>query len=125
MAAGSYSLTAVAYDAAGAKKTSSGVAITVGAVSAPLRYAVFHASADHATLVTSYRLNVYASGANPATATPIKTANLGKPTPDANGDIKVDELSFFTGLAVGNYVATVSAIGSGGSTQSAAITFTR
>ena len=125
VAAGSYSLKAVAYDAAGAKTTSNSVAITVGAVSAPLRYALFHASADHATLVTSYRLNVYASGANPATATPIKTANLGKPTPDANGDIKVDELSFFTGLAVGNYVATVSAIGTAGSAQSAAITFTR
>jgi regulation of enolase protein 1 (concanavalin A-like superfamily) len=125
VAAGSYSLKAVAYDAAGAKTTSNSVAITVGAVSAPLRYALFHASADHATLVTSYRLNVYASGANPATATPIATANLGKPTPDANGDIKVDELSFFTGLAAGNYVATVSAIGTAGSSQSAAITFTR
>ena len=37
--------------------------------------------------------------------------SLGKPTPNANGDIQVDELSFFTALAAGNYVATVSAIG--------------
>jgi len=125
VAAGTYSLTAVAYDAAGAKTTSSAVAITVGSVAAPLRYVVFHASPDHATLVTSYRLNIYASGANPATATPLKTAGLGKPTPDANGDIKVDELSVLTALATGNYVATVSAIGSNGTSQSGAITFSR
>ena len=125
VAAGTYSLTAVAYDTAGAKTTSSAVSVTVSAVTAPLRYVVFQASADHATLVTSYRLSVYASGANPATATPISTANLGKPTPAANNDITVDELSFFNALAPGNYIATVSAIGSGGTSQSAAIPFTR
>ena len=125
VAAGTYSLTAVAYDTAGAKTTSSAVSVTVSAVTAPLRYVVFQASADHATLVTSYRLNMYASGANPATATPISTANLGKPTPAANNDITVDELSFFNALAPGNYIATVSAIGSGGTSQSAAIPFTR
>jgi hypothetical protein len=85
----------------------------------------FQKSADHATLVTSYRLNIYANGANPATATPIKTANLGKPAPDSSGNITVDESSFFSSLATGTYVATVSAIGSGGSSQSSAVTFTR
>jgi hypothetical protein len=53
------------------------------------------------------------------------SANLGKPTPDANNNITVDESTLFSGLAAGTYVATVSAIGSGGSSRSAAVTFTR
>ncbi len=123
--AGTYSLTAVAYDAAGNKASSAAVSVTVGTTSTPPWLVVFHASTDHATLVTSYRLNIYANGANPSTATPIKTVSLGKPALDSNGDITVDESSFFSSLATGTYVATVSAIGSGGSSQSAAITFTR
>jgi hypothetical protein len=86
---------------------------------------VFTASTDHATNVTSYQMRVFASGANPATATPIATSDLLKPTPASNGDITVDRGSFFTGLAAGNYVATVMAIGPGGQTQSASVTFTR
>ena len=86
---------------------------------------VFTASADHATLVTSYELRIYASGANPNTATPIATSNLGKPTPDANNDITVSQPSFFSALAPGNYVAAVAAIGSGGTSLSTAVTFTR
>ncbi len=126
MAAGSYTITAVAYDTAGASATSAAVPVTVsGAVSTPPRYVVFTASADHATNVTSYQMRVYTSGANPATATPIATSNLAKPTPAGNGDITVDRASFFTGLAAGNYLATVMAIGPGGQTQSASITFTR
>ena len=126
VAAGSYSLTAVAYDTAGAKTTSAVVPVTVGSTTtSPPRYVVFQKSADHDTLVTSYRLNIFAGGANPATATPLSTISLGKPTPNASGDIQVDELSFFTALAAGNYVATVSALGASGSTQSSAITFAR
>jgi regulation of enolase protein 1 (concanavalin A-like superfamily) len=123
--AGTYTLTAVAFDAAGNKGTSAAVSVTVGTTSTPPRIVEFQKSADHATLVTSYRLNIYANGANPATATPIKTANLGKPAPDSSGNITVDESSFFSSLATGTYVATVSAIGSGGSSQSSAVTFTR
>jgi Big-like domain-containing protein len=124
--AGTYSLTAVAYDNAGAKVSSAAASITVGSSTLPaLPTAVaFHASADHAT-VTSYRLDIFASGANPATATPVVTANLGKPAPDANGDITVNEATLFKALAVGNYQATVTAIGSGGSSRSAAVAFTR
>jgi predicted phage tail protein len=126
VAAGSYSLTAVAYDTAGAKTTSAAVPVTVSSTtSTPPRYVAFQKSADHDTLVTSYRLNVYANGATPSTATPIASVSLGKPTPDASGNIQVDELSFFTGLGVGTYTATVSAVGSGGSTQSSAVSFTR
>ena len=123
--AGTYSLTAVAYDTAGASTTSAPIAITVSAVTTPPRYVQFNASPDHTTLVSSYRFDVFQSGANPATATPVATLNLGKPTPDANGIITVDALSFFTSLAAGNYIATVSAIGSSGSSRSAAVSFTR
>lgn len=125
VAAGTYTLTAVAYDNTGAKTTSAAVSVTVNAVLSVPRAVEFQASADHATLVTSYRLDVFANGADPNTATPMTSANLGKPTPDANNNITVDESTLFTGLAPGSYLATVSAIGSGGSSRSAAVTFTR
>jgi hypothetical protein len=86
---------------------------------------VFQASPDHATLVTRYELRIFASGANPATATPLTTSDLGKPTPDAAGDITVDRATFFSNLAAGTYVAAVRAIGSGGSSSSTGVTFTR
>ena len=75
--------------------------------------------------MTSYRLDIYASTANPSTASPVATSDLGKPTPDASGIITVDRSTFFAGLATGSYQATVSAVGSGGSSQSAAVAFTR
>jgi regulation of enolase protein 1 (concanavalin A-like superfamily) len=123
--AGTYSLTAVAYDNLGLKTTSVARTITVtGVVTQAPTTVVFHASVDHATL-TSYRLDVFASGADPNTATAVATSNLGKPTPDGSGDITVDRATLFSGLAVGNYVATVSAIGTGGSSRSASVTFSR
>jgi regulation of enolase protein 1 (concanavalin A-like superfamily) len=123
--AGTYSLTAVAYDNLGGRATSAARSITVtGTVTQAPTAVTFQKSVDHAT-VTSYRLDVFASGANPATATPVAISDLGKPTPDANGDITVNRATFFSALAVGNYVATVSAIGTGGSSRSAAVTFSR
>lgn len=124
--AGTYTLTAIAYDAAGASATSAAVTVTVSAATtnAP-RLVVFTASSDHATNVTNYVLRVYAASANPSTATPIATSDLGKPTPASNGDITVDRASFFSGLAAGSYQATVTAVGSGGQAQSAPVTFTR
>jgi hypothetical protein len=125
VAAGSYSLTAVAYDTAGASATSAARTVTVTAASTPPRLVVFTASSDHAANVTSYLLEIFAAGANPATATPVASSNLGKPTPGANNQITVDREAFFSGLAAGTYQATVTAIGPGGETQSAAISFTR
>lgn len=126
VAAGTYSVKAVAYDTAGATGTSATATLTVGSstTSAP-RAVSFQKSADHATLVTSYRLDVFASTANPSTATPVKSVNLGKPAPSSTGLITVDQSSFFSALAPGSYLATVSAIGSGGSSRSAAVVFTR
>ncbi len=124
--AGSYSLTAIAYDNAGAKTTSAARSITVNAAptTGPPTKVVFQASVDNA-MVTSYQLDIFANGANPSTATPVATSNLGKPAVDANGDITVDQATLFSGLAAGTYQATVSAIGSGGSSRSTAVTFTR
>jgi len=123
--AGSYSLRAVAYDAAGASATSAAITASVTSTSTPPRLVVFTASTDHATNVTSYLLEVFAANANPNTATPVASSSLGKPTPAANNDITVDRLAFFTALAPGTYVTTVSAIGPGGRTRSAAVTITR
>jgi regulation of enolase protein 1 (concanavalin A-like superfamily) len=125
VAAGSYSLRAVAYDAAGASATSAAVTVSVTSSSTAPRLVVFTASTDHATTVTSYLLEVFAAGANPSTATPAATSNLGKPTPASNGDITVDRAAFFSGLPPGSYLATVTAIGLGGLTRSAGVTFTR
>jgi regulation of enolase protein 1 (concanavalin A-like superfamily) len=128
VAAGTYVLTARAYDSAGAVATSAAVTVTVSATTATTgapRLVSFTASADHATNVTSYLFEVFAAGANPATAVPVVSSNLGKPTPDSTQTITVDRSALFSALAVGNYVATVTAIGPGGRTRSAAITFTR
>jgi hypothetical protein len=83
---------------------------------APIK-AVFSASPDHGTLVNSYRLNVFAASANPATATPLTTVSLGKPAP-VSGTITVDITSGVSALAPGTYIATVSAIGNAGTSTS-------
>jgi regulation of enolase protein 1 (concanavalin A-like superfamily) len=125
VAAGTYTIKAVATDAGGLATPSATVTITVaGATGTAPTTAQFHASADHA-IVTSYRLEIFANGANPNTATPIATSDLGKPTPNASGDISVNRAAFLSALAPGTYVATVSAIGSAGSSRSTPITFTR
>ena len=124
--AGTYNLHAVAYDTADASATSATSTIIASTVTtSPPTGVVFQASVDDATLVTSYELRIFASGADPATATPIATSDLGKSTPDANGDITVDRATFFRNLALESYVAAVAAIGPGGSATSSVVTFTR
>lgn len=125
--AGTYSLTAVARDDDGATRTSAAVSIVVNpvAIQPPPSGIVFTASADHASLVTSYRLEIYNAGATPGRSTPLATSNLGKPQPGSNGDITVVLTSFFEGLAPGSYIASVAAIGSGGTARSAPVSFTR
>ena len=125
--AATYRLTAVAHDSDGASSVSSAVTVTVGGTStttAP-KYVVFDASSDHSTNVSKYVFKVYAAGADPATATPIATSDLGKPTPSSTGEITVDRSTFFSSLPAGTYVSTVSAVNSAGPTASAAVAFTR
>lgn len=122
--AGSFVLTAVAVDLDGGQTTSAPVSITVTPTSSSW-VVVFTASVDHNTTVTSYRLEVFANGADPNTATPVATSDLGKPTPNASNEIPVDRTAFFTALAPGTYLATVSAVGTGGSSRSAPVSFTR
>jgi hypothetical protein len=125
--AGTYSLTAKAFDADGGSAISPPVTIVVAAAATSTvpTSVIFQASSDHATLVTSYRLDVFASGANTSTATPVASANLGKPTPAANGDITVDEQVVFNALSAGSYQATVAAIGDAGESRSTPVTFVR
>jgi hypothetical protein len=114
---------AIAYDNNGASASSASSTITVSTTTTtPPTGVVFTASADHATLVTRYELRIYASGADPYTATPIATSDLGKPTPDANNNITVDCSAFFSGLSASNHVAAVAAIGWGGTSVSTGVT---
>ena len=122
--AGSYTLTAVAVDVDGATAGSAAVNITVTVAQSATRVA-FTASTDHDSIVTSYLLEVFASGADVNTASPIASTDLGKPAPDANRDIIVDETAFFNALAPGNFSVTVAAIAPGGLARSTAVPYTR
>jgi hypothetical protein len=118
-APGAYSITARATDNGGAVTTSAAISLTLRRSEA-----TFTPSTDDAT-VTSYRLDIFLAGADPATAAPGATQNLGKP-PIVNNTITVDITSTLQPLAAGSYFATVSAIGSTGSSRSAAsANFTR
>lgn len=120
---GSYVLTALARDADGASTASIPLEVTVTAVATWI--VAFTASADHDSAVTSYVVDVFASGADPDTAIALATSDLGKPQPDATGEIYIDRTSFFEALAAGDYVITVSAVGLGGSTRSSPYLFSR
>ena len=122
--AGTYSLTAVATDNGGAMTTSAARTVTVNAPPPAGAHALFTASVDDSTLVTHYVLDIFASGADPNTATPIATQDLGKP-PVVNGDCDVDIAQTYNALAAGSYNATVSAVGTGGSSRSIATPFTK
>jgi hypothetical protein len=117
VAAGSYSLTAVARDNGGATTVSSTRDITVKPPSLPST-AVFTPSSNHATAVDRYVLEVFPLGAETTVANPVGTQDLGKPA-ITNGEIRADVSSTILALTPGNYVATITAIGSGGSAQSA------
>jgi regulation of enolase protein 1 (concanavalin A-like superfamily) len=123
--AGTYSLTAVASDAAGLSTTSDPVTITVTSIGNPPRFAIFQASADDATLVTSYRLDIFNGGDDPNAATPVASWDLAKPAPDGSGVITADCTAFLAALAPGTYAATVSAVGDAGEGRSSPVTFVR
>jgi len=127
-AAGTYALTAKAFDDDSAATTSTAVNVTVSIASptpTPLPTKVaFTPSPDHATAVTSY-LVALRRATDPVTGTPVATKSLGKPAP-VNNEIVVDISDIVNPLAAGSYYAVVTAIGSGGSAASApSPTFTR
>ncbi len=118
VAAGNYTVTAVATDNNGATATSA-IPVTVnGGGSPPPRptTVVFVASTNHASSVTSYSIAIRRAG-DPATANPVATRDLGKP-PIVNGEISVDISTLVNPLAAGSYYAIVSALGPGGTTPS-------
>jgi hypothetical protein len=117
VAAGSYSFTAVARDSAGATTVSSTRDITVIPANL-LKTAVFVPSSNHATAVVRYVLEVFPAGANPTVANPVASRDLGKPA-IVNGECRADIASTILALTPGNYIATVTAFGSAGSSQSA------
>jgi len=117
VAAANYALTAVARDNAGASTVSSTRDISVRPANLPST-AVFVPSSNDATAVDRYVLEVFPVGANPTVANLVATRDLGKPA-ISNGECRVDISSTILALSPGTYIATVTAIGSGGSTQSA------
>lgn len=118
VAAGTYSLTAVAYDNGGASTASAAVSVSVTATpTVTPTTLLFAPSADHATSVTSYSTAIYRAS-DPVTATPVATRNLGKPSP-VNNEISVEISDIVNPLAAGSYYAVVTAIGAGGSAASA------
>jgi len=122
--AGSYYFTAVAYDTKGAAATSSTLAVTVTGLTGSYPTKVTFTPSVDDSVVTNYVFEVFASTANPTTAAPIATRNLGKPVP--SGGIDTADVGTTIGaLAPGNYIATVSAVGVGGSSRSTAASFTR
>ncbi|HXW04604.1 MAG TPA: Ig-like domain-containing protein [Vicinamibacterales bacterium] len=116
VAAGTYSLTAIARDDRGASRTSASVTITVGGVVRGTTLA-FTPSADHATSVTSYSVALRRS-TDAVTATPVASRDLGKPAV-VNSEIAVDISALVDPLPSGSYYAVVTAIGSGGAAASA------
>jgi regulation of enolase protein 1 (concanavalin A-like superfamily) len=124
LAVGSYALTAVARDNAGGTRTSAAVPVTITAAAPTPTRVAFTASADHASNVTSYTVAIY-RGADPVTASPVATRDLGKPTP-VSGEISVDISTLVNPLPAGTYKAVVRASGPGGTTASApSATFTK
>jgi len=117
VAAGNYALTAVARDNGGATTVSSTRDISVKPANLPST-AIFTPSSNDATAVDRYVLEVFPVGADTTVANPVATRDLGKPA-ITNGECRVDISSTILALAPGSYIATVTAVGSGGSTQSA------
>jgi hypothetical protein len=86
------------------------------------RTAEFGPSADHnqisngTAVVSSYQMQIFNAG----TTQLVQTVNLGKPSPQTDGKIRVDFVILLTSpLATGvHYAARVAAVGPGGSTAS-------
>jgi hypothetical protein len=114
--AGSYALTAVARDSGGATTVSSTVAVSVRSSTMPTR-AAFTPSSNHATAVDRYVIDFFTSGVDPTQANPVAAVDVGKPA-IVDGQCSADISAAILALPAGTYIATITAIGPGGSAQS-------
>jgi len=116
--AGTYVLTAVATDNAGATATSMPLTVTVAAapINAPTTTLVFVAPTDYATNVDFCTVELRRS-LDAVTASSIASLSLGKPD-TVSGEVSVDISSLVEPLPAGSYYAIVVATGPGGSTRS-------
>jgi hypothetical protein len=106
--AGQYSLTAVARDDNGGTTVSSARTITVNDAALP-SVAAFVPSMDHDNLVERYVIDFYPSNADPATANPVASQDVGKPAV-VGGECRADVAQTIASLPPGSYVATVTAV---------------
>jgi hypothetical protein len=114
---GTYSLLAVARDNAGAMTVSSERIVSVGTATRPAE-AVFAPSSNQAGTVSHYVLNIFPAGADPYSANPVASLDLGLP-PLVGSEIHADITALISGLAPGTYISTVTAVGPGGEATSA------
>jgi hypothetical protein len=126
LAAGTYSITAVATDTSGNQTTSAAVSVTISSnVVINARSVTFDSASHNATVsgqavVSSYRLEIWAVGANTTSGTPLYTSNMAKPVSSTTA-LTFDQSTFFGTLPKNQqFIATVSAIGPGGSSRSGA-----
>jgi hypothetical protein len=127
LAAGTYTLTAVATDAAGNEAVSAPVTVTVQNPLPPVANvtALEFTSTDHMAVspagipvIDAYELEIWNAGADPATGTPYRTVSIGKPG-GTSSLIRVDQRTFLESLPKGQeFFATVVAAGPGGTARS-------
>ena len=123
VAAGTYSVSAVATDNRGSRTVSAwrDITVTAGIV---FSKAVFRPAVPPDDVIR-YVLKVFLAGSDPDVAAPVATQDLGLP-PAVGGECTVDVRSTILALAPGGYVATVSAVtGMEGTLRSNAFGFTR
>src|SRR5262249_52165437 len=117
----SYTLTAVATDNKGAVTTSAAVSISVTTASTLPNTLTFTPSADNATNVSYYVVNMIPAGSTNIVA----SSNIGMPA-IVNNTMTVNIGALVQSLTPGTYDSTVTAVGPGGSTSSVpSNTFTR
>jgi hypothetical protein len=119
---GSHSVSAVATDNLGSRTVSAWRDFVVTATPV-LSKAVFK-PASPADTVDYYKFEVFAAGANPNTAAPIATQNIGLPAV-VSGECTASVQATILGLPAGKYIATVAGIGSGGTLRSNSFSFSR
>ena len=123
VAAGSYSVSAVARDNLGVAAVSSWSDITVGSTST-LSTAIF-SPAVVPDEIQYYVFEIFAAGSDPSIAAPIATQYLGLPAL-VNGECVANVHATILSLAPGDYIATVASVSAGnGTLRSAPFAFAR